>query len=88
MFYYVILMMMVMIIILTIIIMIIITIIIIIIIIIITIIIVMNDKYIHAKGTDSKLLLIEISKCRNCSSLGCQKGVQRHRYEVRKNWCN
>ena len=84
MFYYVILMMMVMIIILTIIIIIIITIIII----IITIIIVMNDKYIHAKGTDSKLLLIEISKCRNCSSLGCQKGVQRHRYEVRKNWCN
>ena len=82
MFYYVILMMMVMIIILTTI------IIIIIIIIIITIIIVMNDKYIHAKGTDSKLLLIEISKCRNCSSLGCQKGVQRHRYEVRKNWCN
>ena len=80
MFYYVILMMMVMIIILT--------TIIIIIIIIITIIIVMNDKYIHAKGTDSKLLLIEISKCRNCSSLGCQKGVQRHRYEVRKNWCN
>ena len=48
----------------------------------------MNDKYIHANGTDSKLLLIEISKCRNCSSLGCQKGVQRHRYEVRKNWCN
>ena len=83
MFYYVILMMMVMIIILT-----IIIIIITIIIIIITIIIVMNDKYIHAKGTDSKLLLIEISKCRNCSSLGCQKGVQRHRYEVRKNWCN
>ena len=36
---------------------------IIIIIIIVTIIIVMNDKYIHAKETDSKLLLIEIPKC-------------------------
>ena len=59
-----------------------------IIIIIVTIIIVMNDKYIHAKETDSKLLLIEIPKCRNCLSVGCQKSVQRHRYEVRKNWCN
>ena len=68
--------------------MIILTIIIIIIIIIVTIIIVMNDKYIHAKETDSKLLLIEIPKCRNCLSVGCQKSVQRHRYEVRKNWCN
>ena len=60
----------------------------IIIIIIVTIIIVMNDKYILSKGTDSKLLLIEIPKCRNCLSVGCQKSVQRHRYEVRKNWCN
>ena len=56
--------------------------------IIVTRIIVMKDKYIYSKGTDSKLLLIEISKCRNCSSVGCQKSVQRHRYEVRKNWCN
>ena len=54
----------------------------------ITIIIVMNDKYIHSKGTDSKLLLSEISKYRNCSSVGCQKSVQRHGYEVRKNCCN
>ena len=54
----------------------------------ITIIIVMNDKYILSKGTDSKLLLSEISKCRNCLSVGCQKSVQRHRYEVQKTWCN
>ena len=33
----------------------------------------MNDKYILSKGTDSKLLLIEIPKCRNCLSVGCQK---------------
>jgi len=55
---------------------------------IVTRIIVMNDKYIYSKGTDRKLLLIEISKCSNCSSVGCQKSVQRRRYEVRKNWCN
>ena len=54
----------------------------------ITIIIVMNDKYILSKGRDSKLWLSEISKCRNCLSVGCQKSVQRHRYEVQKNWCN
>ena len=43
----------------------------------ITIIIVMNDKYILSKGTDSKLLLSEISKCRNCLSVGCQKSLQK-----------
>ena len=42
----------------------------------ITIIIVMNDKiykYIVSKGTDSKLLLSEISKCRNCLSADAKK---------------
>ena len=34
----------------------------------------------HSKRTDSKLLLLEISKRRNCSSVGCLKCVQFHNW--------
>ena len=34
----------------------------------------------HSKRTDSKLLLLEISKSRNCSSVGCLKCEQFHSF--------
>ena len=34
----------------------------------------------NLKETDSKLLFLEISLCRNCSSVGCLKCVQFHNW--------